>query len=291
MPLDYDPLLAKLAVWADSRDDAIARMERALWEYYVAGITTNISFFRQVLDDPEFRAGHLHTGFIEEFQARRTEPVIKLDAEYAAVAAMAAAAYALERKTGLRRDAGQGIEPLAGGRKETVTVMRLLVKLDGKAGELQLERRNGDCSFHFECGEIGAISGDASLIETEPGIFSVLVGGRSYEAKVVPNGDAYYVDLRGHRSSVEIRDPRSMVPRGRAAGGEGRQSIVAPMPGKVVSILVAEGQEVEAGAGLIVVEAMKMQNELKAPKTGRVTAIHARQGETVTAGQGLIDVE
>lgn len=73
VPLDYDPLLAKLAVWAGDRDTAIERMLRALAEYYVAGITTNISFFRRVLDDPEFRAGRLHTGFLAEFFARQPQ--------------------------------------------------------------------------------------------------------------------------------------------------------------------------------------------------------------------------
>lgn len=71
VPLDYDPLLAKLAVWSTDREMAIGRMMRALDEYYVAGIKTNISFFTQILNDPCFRDGQLHTGFIEEFLARR----------------------------------------------------------------------------------------------------------------------------------------------------------------------------------------------------------------------------
>jgi acetyl-CoA carboxylase biotin carboxylase subunit len=71
VPIDYDPLLAKLAVWSGTRADTIARMLRALREYDVAGIHTNITFFRQILEDPEFVAGRLHTGFIEEFLARR----------------------------------------------------------------------------------------------------------------------------------------------------------------------------------------------------------------------------
>ena len=67
VPMDYDPLLAKLAVWAPTREHAVARALRALGEYHVGGIRTNIGFFRQILEDPEFRAGHLHTGFIEDF--------------------------------------------------------------------------------------------------------------------------------------------------------------------------------------------------------------------------------
>jgi acetyl-CoA carboxylase biotin carboxylase subunit len=71
VPIDYDPLLAKLTVWAADRPTAIARMQRALSEYRVGGIRNNISFFREILDDPEFGAGRLHTGFIAEFMERR----------------------------------------------------------------------------------------------------------------------------------------------------------------------------------------------------------------------------
>jgi acetyl-CoA carboxylase biotin carboxylase subunit len=71
VPIDYDPLLAKLAVWSGTRENAIARMLRALREYDVAGIHTNITFFRQILEDEEFRAGRLHTRFVDEFLERR----------------------------------------------------------------------------------------------------------------------------------------------------------------------------------------------------------------------------
>lgn len=93
IPMEYDPLLAKIAVWAESRKEAIHRMERAISEYYVGGIKTNISFFREVLADPHFRSGDLHTGFIEEFFERRPakgDP----DPEALLVAAMVAAIHA-----------------------------------------------------------------------------------------------------------------------------------------------------------------------------------------------------
>ncbi|MGP8245330.1 MAG: acetyl/propionyl/methylcrotonyl-CoA carboxylase subunit alpha [Bryobacteraceae bacterium] len=95
VPMEYDPLLAKLAVWAETRDAAIARMLRALGEYDVSGIRTNVGFFRQILEDPEFAAGHLHTGFIEEFFARQAKPQPAADLE--AVAALAAAIHTAAR--------------------------------------------------------------------------------------------------------------------------------------------------------------------------------------------------
>src|SRR5690242_18721729 len=89
VPMEYDPLLAKLVVWAGTRDDAVARMIRALGEYEVGGIRTNLGFFRQIFEDEAFRAGRLHTGFIDEFfsRPRHTEP----PPELSTVAALAAA--------------------------------------------------------------------------------------------------------------------------------------------------------------------------------------------------------
>ena len=91
VPLDYDPLLAKLAVWAGSREEARVRMIRALEEYHVAGIKTNLGFFRQLLEDDEIRRAELHTGLVDEFLSRRPEP--ERDAELQAVAALVAQAF------------------------------------------------------------------------------------------------------------------------------------------------------------------------------------------------------
>jgi acetyl/propionyl-CoA carboxylase alpha subunit len=94
--MEYDPLLAKLAVWADTREHATARMLRALREHEVGGIRTNLAFFRQILEDPEFRAANLHTGFIDEFFQRHTAPEPPPD--LAAVAALAAALHTAARQ-------------------------------------------------------------------------------------------------------------------------------------------------------------------------------------------------
>ena len=95
-----------------------------------------------------------------------------------------------------------------------------------------------------------------------------------------------------HEFSAEIVDPRTW--RGRKQGAlqaEGRQQIVAPMPGKVIRVLVAAGDNVEAGQGLLVVEAMKMQNEIKSPKNGKVERLLAKEGQSVNAGDVLAWVE
>jgi acetyl-CoA carboxylase biotin carboxylase subunit len=89
VPLDYDPLLAKLAAWGPTRDRAIGRLDRALVEYSVAGIRTNLAFFREILADPEFRAGRLSTSFLDGFFSRRTLPEPPLESEAAAAIALA----------------------------------------------------------------------------------------------------------------------------------------------------------------------------------------------------------
>jgi biotin carboxyl carrier protein len=125
----------------------------------------------------------------------------------------------------------------------------------------------------------------------EPGVYSVLVDGRSYEARVEQSDGCLVVFIDGHRFEVEIQDPRRWSRHPGKPGIAGRLHVTAPMPGKIVRLLVAEGDTVEAGQGLLVVEAMKMQNEMKAPKAGRVVTLTARAGATVAAGEVLVAIE
>jgi acetyl-CoA carboxylase biotin carboxylase subunit len=106
VPIDYDPLLAKMAVWAASRPAAIARGIRALREYDVGGIKTNILFFRQVLEDPAFREGSLHTGFIDDFLARAEQA--EAPAEFSQMAVLAAALHTLAQKVATERNGRAG---------------------------------------------------------------------------------------------------------------------------------------------------------------------------------------
>ena len=118
------------------------------------------------------------------------------------------------------------------------------------------------------------------IVETEPGVYSVLHEGASYEVRAL--GDE--ITVNGHRFDMKKR-ARSAV----ALTGPAR--LVAPMPGKIVRILVTVGEAVTAGRGIVVVEAMKMQNELKAPRAGRVTAIEVKANDSVTAGTVLAVIE
>jgi len=139
--------------------------------------------------------------------------------------------------------------------------------------------------IHIDGEPVHPASGD--IVETEPGVYSVLVDGVSYEVRV----QEQQISIGEHRFLFEIDDPRQWKRSGGAAGAQGRASILAPMPGKVVRVLVGIDDQVVAGQGIVVVEAMKMQNELKAPRDGRVTAILVAEHDGVNAGAVLAVIE
>ncbi len=131
---------------------------------------------------------------------------------------------------------------------------------------------------------------DVTALQTN--MLSILVDGKSYEVKQeVTAGETGIVV--GHRQfSATVRDPRSFRSRRRAdAGGHGPRKVSAPMPGKVVRVLVQVGEHVDVGQGVVIIEAMKMQNELKSPKKGVVKKLHAPEGVLVEAGQTLAEIE
>ena len=128
---------------------------------------------------------------------------------------------------------------------------------------------------------------EADAVRISRGAYSILLGGRSLEVTTEETSNGLLLRANGREFQVEILDPRSWR-RGRGEGIEleGRQQLIAPMPGKIVRVLVAAGQQVNAGQGLLVIEAMKMQNEIRSPKSGTVEKL-AREGQTVNAGEVL----
>jgi len=123
-------------------------------------------------------------------------------------------------------------------------------------------------------------------------VLSLLIAGHAYEIKREQTATDLHMWVGSSRFAVELRDPRSLGSRQKAAGDEkGPRKILAPMPGRVVRLLVAENSEVEAGQGIVVVEAMKMQNEIKSPKKGIVKKLSATPGAAVNPGEVLAIVE
>jgi biotin carboxyl carrier protein len=157
--------------------------------------------------------------------------------------------------------------------------MKLNLTIDGREERIEI---NAD-GFRFGDGPLREIS-----VETpQAGVYSVLLDGRSYDARV-ENG---VVTVCGRRFEIEVRDPRRWSRQSAGGAHSGMHNIAAPMPGKIVRVLVSVGDTVEAGQGIVVVEAMKMQNEMKAPRAGKIAGISAKEGATVTAGEILATIE
>jgi biotin carboxyl carrier protein len=169
--------------------------------------------------------------------------------------------------------------------------MKLVAELDGQSYALDVRREGTRVEA-----SVDGRPYELEARETEAGVFLLLAaGGRVYECRVnhaTAPGDPREVQIGDEAFRVSLIDPRRLrSARGAGAEASGRAQIVASMPGKVVRVLVEAGAEVEAGDGLVVVEAMKMQNELKSPKRGTVVEVRAAAGATVNAGDVLVVVE
>ena len=165
--------------------------------------------------------------------------------------------------------------------------MKVTAIIDGERIELELARS--------EPAAIEAQVGDRKyVIETrvvEPGVYWFNWNHRSMEISVVPNGEGYVVSVDSRRIPVEIVDARSALRKAAQHGHDGVVELRAPMPGKIVKVLVDEGAEVQANQGIVVMEAMKMQNEIKSPKAGIVKKLGVKEGAPVNAGDLLAVVE
>jgi biotin carboxyl carrier protein len=162
--------------------------------------------------------------------------------------------------------------------------MRFEVRISGTIRNVELRRDAGRWRISLD-----GVATDADAVEIAAGVFSILVNGASHEIRVAPAVDGTLtLQSRNHEFTAQVIDPRAWRGRGHgSAQAEGRQKIVAPMPGKVVRLLVKVGDKVDSGQGLLVVEAMKMQNEVRSPKTGTVERLLAKEGQPVNAGEIL----
>lgn len=127
---------------------------------------------------------------------------------------------------------------------------------------------------------------------TQSDLLSIIIDGRSYQVDIHTDKDVHEVLIEGEHFEFELFDERkALLKKSAAMGVEGVQEIKSSMPGKIVKILVAEGDEVEQGQGLVVVEAMKMENEITAPKAGTISAVKVQPGLAVEAGAALITID
>jgi biotin carboxyl carrier protein len=164
------------------------------------------------------------------------------------------------------------------------------IKVDGREYAVELKRLSPDTSL-WSC-KVNGREAELDATRVADGVLSIVIEGKAYEIKRDVSASGNHLYLKGRAFRCDVRDPRALRGR-RSAGeyGEGPKRITAPMPGKVVRVVAVVGTPVEAGQGVIVIEAMKMQNELKAPKAGKVQRILVTEGAAVNAGDTLAIIE
>ncbi|MGB7023855.1 MAG: biotin/lipoyl-containing protein, partial [Candidatus Acidiferrales bacterium] len=148
---------------------------------------------------------------------------------------------------------------------------------------VEIERHGGQFQFRIDGRDVGA-----DVKQIQPEVYSILFEAEAFEARIECGATGLRVQIDGYEFPIVIADPRQWRrDRNQIAVVEGHQQVVSSMPGKVVRVMVRAGDAVEAGQGLLVVEAMKMQNEIKSPKTGKIERVAAQEGQTVNAGEVL----
>jgi biotin carboxyl carrier protein len=172
--------------------------------------------------------------------------------------------------------------------------MKVEIQIDGVKRTVEIEALGaGEFRARLDGQTIAA-----DAVETGTSSYSILLDGRAFEARVFHEGPGepgnneannLLVHCAGMEFRVQVRDPRSWrTSRRSALEATGSQQVLAPMPGKIVRVLVAAGETVQAGQGLVVVEAMKMQNEIRAPKSGRVERMLVAEGQAVRTQETLM---
>jgi biotin carboxyl carrier protein len=166
--------------------------------------------------------------------------------------------------------------------------MKIELEIDGQVIEAEFAATNGSVQLTF-----GGTTREAQVSEPEPGVFTVIINNRVYACALEENaGGSTEVVVNGRRIPVAVRDKKRL--RGHAGAGadaSGQVKLSSPMPGKVMRVLLNVGDEVAAHQGVLVVEAMKMQNEVQSPKAGKVVEIKVAEGQTVNAGETLAVIE
>ena len=161
------------------------------------------------------------------------------------------------------------------------------VVIDGNPHRVELNPVDG----HLQC-RLDGKDFNADAVIAARDVMSLVIDGRAYEVKRERVRDELHMVIGADRYAAEVRDPRSLRSRKQGVAGlAGPKKLLSPMPGKIVRLLLGEGAEVHSGQGVVVVEAMKMQNEIKSPKDGVVKKILATEGATVNAGEPLAIVE
>ncbi len=272
----YDPMIAKLCAWGETRDAAIKGMARALEDTHLAGLGHNVPFLAAVMDQERFQSGKLTTNYIKD-----------------------------EFPEGFN-----GVEPTALQVKQmiasAVAMNEVIAEQDGDPSERsEWTVLVGKDAYEVEVGydeaeDLTVIINDeevtVSEIDWRPGLslFRAVLNDEAFTLEVKRAADGFDIRSRAAKARVRIVRPEiaqlyTMLPEKQAA--DTSKLTLSPMPGLVVDIPVVEGQEVKSGETVAIIEAMKMQNILKAERDGKVKSVKAKAGDPVAADDVLVEFE
>ncbi|HJV00331.1 MAG TPA: acetyl/propionyl/methylcrotonyl-CoA carboxylase subunit alpha [Burkholderiaceae bacterium] len=283
----YDPMIAKLIVWGADRKQALARMAQALAQYKIVGLATNIAFLKRLVEGDAFAGADLDTGLIE-----RNQDSLFPAAHAAPSAALALAAVALieaEKDAAAAQSGANRADPWgqALGWRMNFPYARALsftddyaAALPAKAYGVAVTYRATDWLFARDGGAPQVLS----LMQQDGSDLSIKLGDTAVHGTVRRDGELLHVFTGGHHYPLHYNDPMAHAGESEAEGGR----LTAPMPGKVVAVLAAKGQDVKKGEALVIMEAMKMEHTIAAPHDGLVEEILYNVGDQVADGAPLL---
>jgi 3-methylcrotonyl-CoA carboxylase alpha subunit len=266
-------MIAKLIVWGRDRDQALAHMSQALSEYQVVGLATNIAFLQRLVASRPFAQADLDTGLIERHHAALfppPQPVLMPSL------ALAVAALLISERSAVCADPWADT---SGWRMNGVLLRQLDFADDSQAYPVSIAyQKTGWRLLH------GAAEAALTLVEHDGPQLVIKLDGGAVRGTVVRDGDVFHVFAAGSHAALNYQAALAHVDADETEGGR----LTAPMPGKIVAVLVEKGKRVEKGTPLLIMEAMKMEHTITAPADGTVEALLYVVGDQVVEGVQLL---
>ncbi len=274
----YDPMIAKLVVWDESRELAVRRLILALGSYEIVGVANNVDFLRRLVSSPSFSNADLDTDLIEREKSWLAPQRTAAPDKVIAIAALALVLGESNLPTKPHRPRSPW--EIRDGWRLNATMKRPLTFEENQLARTALVEYRAT-GFAISIGgkeffATGSLADDGSL--------TAILDGEHMRASVIETHGRYFVFLDGHSFVLIFSDPLGYITGSHATEG----SLSAPMPGRVITLLVQPGEAVEKGTALLVLEAMKMELTIHAPANGRVQSFHYAVGDQVAEGAELL---
>ena len=279
----YDPMIAKLIVWGEDRAIALGRMRAALAGYEIVGVSTNVEFLSRTVASTAFSAADLDTGLIERCRAELFPADADLGDEDLAAAALAELLAEQAQAAAAARTSADPHSPwnIVDGWRLNLGSHHELVFAEGeRSHRVEIQFTNSGLKFSRD-GRVLSLAG-----QEDNGKLQVTLGEATFRVRAVRDGADWHLFRNGMHRVLRLQSAQT-APEPDAIIG----SLAAPMPGKVLQVLVRPGDTIAKGAPLVILEAMKMEHTIAAPHDGRVAEIHFKAGEQVNEGVELLRLE